>query len=139
MPRPAVAPFTVAAQVKSRKAGKTKSRLGKNGENRRFHRPLPAPSLVWEGGNRYLAENPPELRVPPHACCSRHRSHRSRSLCLALDRVSDPVLVDRLQCREHPQPVRRGGCGVPLPHPRTPAGAESSDDAEARRTGYLAD
>src|SRR5258708_15657077 len=74
-----------------------------------------------------------------HARYSRHRSHRPRSLCLAADRRGNPVLADRLQCRQYAQPVRGVGCGIPLPDHRTGTGADPPHAAELRRSRYLAD
>src|SRR6202158_6366053 len=108
-------PFTIRAKVKSRTAKSP------------FPRHLPGTSLVCEGGNRYLASSRIRDRTPEqanHACCSRHRSHCFGSLCLAADCVRDPVLADRLQCREHAQPVRGGGGGGPVPDQRTCAGGD---------------
>src|SRR5882757_6351839 len=74
-----------------------------------------------------------------HARHSRHRSYRPRSLCLAADRRGNPVLADRLQCRQYAQPVRGVGCRIPLPDHRTGAGADPPHAAEPRRSRYLAD
>ena len=94
----------------------------KNGEIADFRLHLPGTSLVC-GGMEPISSgksNPRPTREssPPHARRSRHRSHRSRPLCLASDRFRHPVLADRLQCREHAQPVRGGGGRVPVPDHR---------------------
>src|SRR5947209_6525372 len=67
-------PFTIRAKVKSRTA--------KNG---RLPRRLPGSSLVCGEGNRYLAGVRPKPEFINHACRSRYRSHRSRSVYLAVD------------------------------------------------------
>src|ERR1700740_3684105 len=61
------------------------------------------------------AANPRSEPGPAHACATRHRPHRSRPLHLAVDRIRHPVLADRLQCREHAQPIRLRSGRVPLP------------------------
>ena len=54
---------------------------------------------------------------------SRHRS-RPAALHLHHRRGGGDVLADRVQCREHAQPVRGDGRGLPLPHHRAGAAAD---------------
>src|SRR5229473_2496900 len=99
------APFTIRAKVKSRMA-----------EIAFFRGICPELPLFATGGTDIEQEvesatYPRPRELIPHACRPRHRSYRSRPLCLAADCLGNPVLADRLQCREHAQPVRGGGSG----------------------------
>src|SRR5579871_5440636 len=129
------APFTV------RDIGKSiaKSPATKNPDLRGFDREVPLFDGVGTDIYQIIFPATAAFEPLPHASCSRHHSHRPRSLYLAPDCVGDPVLAGRVQCREHPQPVRCGGGGVPLPDHRAPAGADPQFPAQSGRARHLAD
>src|SRR5947209_3957970 len=121
------APFTVWPKVKSRTLKVPD-----------FGAILPGTSLVCGGPNRYLAWCP-TCEPPSHARRPRHRHHRPRPLCLAFDRVRHPFLADRVQCREHAQPVRRRGGRIPVSDHRAVAGADQAGAARHGRARPVAD
>src|SRR5437763_7957557 len=94
--QPETPPFTIPLKSKSRTS------------NSRFARCLDGTSLVCEGMKRYLAVGPIRDQTASQASHARYSGHHPTcfgALYLSAGRLGDPVMADRLQCCEHPQPV----------------------------------